>query len=95
MQVNPVYLVVCLLIVLAVLVNVARRLDISYPIVLVLGGLVLALFPRLPEIRLEPEIVFLVFLPPLLYPAALFTSWRDFSANLRPKIGRASCRERV
>jgi Na+/H+ antiporter len=83
-QVNPVYLVVCLLIVLAALVNVARRLDISYPIVLVLGGLLLALFPRLPEIRLEPEIVFLVFLPPLLYWDALNSSWRDFRDNRRP-----------
>ena len=81
---NPVYLVVCLLIVLAALVNVARRLDISYPIVLVIGGLLLALFPRLPEIRLEPEIVFLVFLPPLLYWDALNSSWRDFRDNRRP-----------
>src|ERR1700738_5392645 len=83
-QVNPVYLVVCLLTVLVALVKVARRLDISYPIVLVLGGLLLALFPRLPEVRLEPEIVFLVFLPPLLYWDALNSSWRDFRKNWRP-----------
>src|SRR5206468_7155679 len=50
----------------------------------VLGGLALALIPGLPEPRLDPELVFLVFLPPLLYPAALFTPWRDFRANLRP-----------
>ena len=81
---NPVYLVVSLLIVLAALVNVARRLDISYPIVLVIGGLLLALFPRLPDVRLEPEIVFLVFLPPLLYWDALNSSWRDFRDNRRP-----------
>jgi len=73
-----------LLIVLAALVNVARRLDISYPIVLVIGGLLLALFPRLPEVRLEPDIVFLVFLPPLLYWDALNSSWRDFRDNRRP-----------
>jgi monovalent cation/hydrogen antiporter len=82
--VNPVYLVVCLLIVLAALVNIARRLDISYPIVLVIGGLLLALFPRLPDVRLEPAIVFLVFLPPLLYWDALNSSWRDFRDNRRP-----------
>jgi monovalent cation/hydrogen antiporter len=81
--VNPVYLVVFLLIVLAALVNVARRLDISYPIVLVIGGLLLALFPRLPDVRLEPSIVFLVFLPPLLYWDALNSSWRDFRDNRR------------
>jgi monovalent cation/hydrogen antiporter len=83
-EMNPVYLVVCLLIVLAALVNVARRLDISSPIVLVIGGFILALFPRLPEVRLEPEIVFLVFLPPLLYWDALNSSWRDFRDNRRP-----------
>lgn len=62
----------------------SRKLPISYPIVLVLGGLALALIPGLPRVRLNPEVVFLFFLPPLLYPAALFTSWRDFRANLRP-----------
>ncbi len=81
---HPVDLVVCLLIVLVALVTVARRLNVSYPIVLVIGGLVLALFPRLPEVRLDPEIVFLVFLPPLLYWDALNSSWRDFRDNWHP-----------
>jgi monovalent cation/hydrogen antiporter len=44
----------------------------------------LSLIPKLPRVRLNPELVFLFFLPPLLYPAALFTSWRDFRSNLRP-----------
>jgi monovalent cation/hydrogen antiporter len=82
--VHPIDLVVCLLIVLAALATVARRLNVSYPIVLVIGGLVLALFPRLPEVRLEPDIVFLVFLPPLLYWDALNSSWRDFRNNWHP-----------
>jgi monovalent cation/hydrogen antiporter len=82
--VHPVNLVVCLLVVLVALVTVARRLNVSYPIVLVVGGLVLALFPRLPEVRLDPEIVFLVFLPPLLYWDALNSSWRDFRDNWHP-----------
>ena len=81
---HPVDLVVCLLVVLVGLVTVARRLNVSYPIVLVVGGLFLALFPRLPEVRLEPDIVFLVFLPPLLYWDALNSSWRDFRKNWRP-----------
>jgi monovalent cation/hydrogen antiporter len=81
--VHPVDLVVCLLIVLVALVTVARRINVAYPIVLVIGGLVLALFPRLPEVRLEPDIVFLVFLPPLLYWDALNSSWRDFRENWR------------
>ena len=50
--------------------------------VLVLVGLVLSFIPHLPEVKLRPEVFFFFFLPPLLYPAALFTSWRDFRRNL-------------
>lgn len=73
-----------LLLAVAVLALVARKLTIPYPILFVLGGLLLGLFPKLPTVRLDPELVFLFFLPPLLFPAALSTSWRDFRANLRP-----------
>src|SRR5436190_18299152 len=72
-----------LLVAVAALALAAHRLQLAYPILLVIGGLALALIPGLPRIRLNPDIVFLLFLPPLLYPAALFTSWRDFRANLR------------
>src|SRR6266436_3898141 len=68
----------------AALALLSRKLPIPYPILLVIGGLALALIPELPRVPLDPELVFLFFLPPLLYPAALFTSWRDFHANLRP-----------
>jgi len=68
----------------AALALLSRRVPIPYPILLVIGGLMLALIPGLPPVPLNPELVFLFFLPPLLYPAALFTSWRDFHANLRP-----------
>src|SRR5712671_4341050 len=73
-----------LLLAVAVLALVARKLTIPYPILFVVGGLLLGLIPKLPQVRLDPELVFLFVLPPLLYPAALFTSWRDFRANLRP-----------
>src|SRR5439155_21117810 len=73
-----------LLLAVAVLALLARRLHIPYPILFVIGGLLLGLIPKLPKVRLDPELVFLFFLPPLLFPAALFTSWRDFRANLRP-----------
>src|ERR1041385_3931001 len=73
-----------LLVAVAVLALLAKKLPIPYPILLVLGGLSLALVPGLPQVRLEPDLVFVFFLPPLLYPAAIFTSWRDFRANLRP-----------
>lgn len=73
-----------LLLAVAVLALVARKLTIPYPILFVVGGLLLGLIPGLPIVRLDPELVFLFVLPPLLFPAALFTSWRDFRANLRP-----------
>lgn len=68
----------------AVIALLSRKLPIPYPIFLVLGGLALTLIPGLPQVRLNPDLAFFFFLPPLLYPAALFTSWRDFRANLRP-----------
>jgi CPA1 family monovalent cation:H+ antiporter len=73
-----------LLAAVAALALLSRKLPIPYPILLVLGGLTLAFIPGLPRVPLDPDLVFLFFLPPLLYPAALFTSWRDFHANLRP-----------
>src|SRR5438045_1089640 len=68
----------------AALVVIARKLAVPYPVLLVLGGLALSFIPRLPEVKLNPNIVFYFSLPPLIYPAALFTSWRDFRRNLRP-----------
>ncbi len=73
-----------LLAAVAALTLLARKLRIPSPILLVAGGLLLSLIPKLPTVNLSPDLVFLIFLPPLLYPAALFTSWRDFQANLRP-----------
>ena len=62
----------------------ARRLRIPYPILLVIGGLLLGLVPGLPQVTLPPDLVFLLFLPPILFGAGYFTSIRDFKANLRP-----------
>jgi Na+/H+ antiporter len=73
-----------LLLAVAALATVATRLGVPYPILLVLGGSVLGLVPGLPPVELDPELVFLLFLPPLLYVSALFTSWRDFRVNIRP-----------
>lgn len=77
-------IIVGLFLIVAVLVLIARKLALPYPIVLVLAGLALSFIPHLPEVKLNPEIVFYFFLPPLIYPAALFTSWRDFRRNVRP-----------
>ena len=73
-----------LMLAVVALALVARKLQIPYPILFVIGGLGLGVIPGLPQLKLDPELVFVFFLPPLLFPAAMFTSWRDFRANLRP-----------
>lgn len=67
-----------LLLAIILLVMLAQRLKISYPIVLVLGGLVISFIPGLPVITINPELIFLIFLPPLLYEAAWYTPWKEF-----------------
>src|SRR5262245_5483733 len=74
--------VILLIVVVLVLVTIAQRLPVPYPIFLVLGGLVLSLVPNVPVVHLDPDLVFLIFLPPILMAAAYFTSLRDFRANL-------------
>lgn len=71
-----------LLFAVAAVAGLARRFAISYPIALVIFGLLCSLIPRVPNIPLPPSIVFLIFLPPLLYIAAWETSWREFRYNL-------------
>ena len=59
----------------------AQKLKTPYPIVMVIGGLLLSFVPGIPHITLNPDLIFLVILPPLLYGAAWLTSWREFSYN--------------
>ncbi len=72
-----------LLFCVAVLVTAARVLAVPYPIFLVLGGLGIGLLP-VPDVELEPDLVLLIFLPPLLYSASFFTGLRDLRQNIRP-----------
>src|SRR5436305_10613143 len=60
----------------------AKKLATPYPIVLVVGGLLLSFIPGIPRVSLNPDLVFLAVLPPLLYHAAWLTSWREFSYHL-------------
>jgi len=62
--------------------TLARKLQLPYPIVLVIAGLALSFIPGIPRITLNPHVVFLAFLPPLLYSAAWFTSWREFKYHI-------------
>ncbi len=77
-------IILSLLVVMVALAIVAPYLKIPYPILLVLGGLLLGFVPGLPQFTLNPDLIFLLFLPPLVYSSAWTTSWRDFHANLRP-----------
>ena len=74
--------VLLLLVMVAAFAVMANRLKVPYPIVLVLAGLVLSFVPHMPRIPLDPNLVFVIFLPPLLYAAAWTVSWREFRRNL-------------
>jgi NhaP-type Na+/H+ or K+/H+ antiporter len=63
---------------------IARRFKFPYPIALVAGGAVLGLVPNLPQYVFDPQLILVAVLPPILYQAALLTSWTDFKANIRP-----------
>lgn len=71
-------LVIALLLAIIGLRMLSAKLRVSYPILLVVGGLLISEIPGVQHVTLEPDLVFLIFLPPLLYEAAWFTSWRDF-----------------
>ncbi|MEO5977488.1 MAG: Na+/H+ antiporter [Chryseolinea sp.] len=76
--------VIVLLAVVTALAEVTDLIKVPYPILLVLAGIGVGLIPGLPRISLNPETVFLIFLPPILYAAAWSTSWADFKADKRP-----------
>jgi CPA1 family monovalent cation:H+ antiporter len=80
---HPVEIVLALLAVAVGLGVLARRIGIPYPILLVIGGLVLSLQPWVPDITFDPQIIFLLFLPPLLYAGGFRTEWGEFRAQLR------------
>lgn len=77
-------LVIGLLVGIALLSVLSNRLKLPYPIFLVLAGLVISLLPAVPSITLDPDLVFMLFLPPLLYAAAWNTSWAEFWKFRRP-----------
>lgn len=68
---------IVLIIVILLLVMLAQKLKVAYPIVLVLGGLLLSFYPETRSIGINPELIFVIFLPPLLYEAAWYTSWKQ------------------
>src|SRR5512142_541868 len=75
-------LILALLIAVAALVTIARRIGVAYPIFLLIGGLALGLIPGIPRLEISPDVIFLIVLPPILYAAAYFTPLRSLRANL-------------
>ncbi|WP_346236428.1 Na+/H+ antiporter [Niabella insulamsoli] len=63
------------------LVLIGQKLKLAYPIFLVIAGLIISFIPGMPAFQIHPDIVFLIFLPPILFEAAWFTSWKDFWKN--------------
>jgi monovalent cation/hydrogen antiporter len=82
--VGDIEFLILLLAAAAVLVRLADRISVPYPIVLVLGGLAIGLVQALPDLELDPDVVFLVFLPPLLFSAGWYYSPRDLKTEIRP-----------
>jgi monovalent cation/hydrogen antiporter len=78
------FLILSLLVAISFLTILSVKLKISYTILLVLAGLVIGIVPGMPAVSLQPDIVFLIFLPPLLYAAAWNTSWKNFWKSRRP-----------
>src|SRR3979490_1698583 len=73
---------ILLLLFVIVFALLARRLRTPYPVVLVIAGLLLSFVPGVPRFSLNPDLVLLAILPPLLYASAFMTSWREFRANI-------------
>lgn len=84
-NIDPIEIMILLLLIFVVGFGIiANSLKIAYPIILVIGGLILSLIPGMPRFTLTPEIVFVVFLPPLIFSGAFNTSWRDLKVNFEP-----------
>jgi len=77
-------LIISLLFAVSMLVMLGQKLKISYPIFLVIGGLLISFIPGIPLIQMDPDMILTLFLPPLLYEAAWYTSWREFWKWKRP-----------
>lgn len=77
-------IVVFIMAILISLTAIANKRKLPYPVLLVIAGLLIALIPQLPGLELDPEVVFVIILPPLLYDTASKTSWHEFRTSIRP-----------
>jgi Na+/H+ antiporter len=89
MRMENIAVIILLLFGISFLGILSNKYKFPFPIVLVLSGVCISIIPGLPIVSLSPEVVFIIFLPPILYAAAWNTSWHEFKANIRP-IGLAA-----
>lgn len=67
-------LIIALILAICILIMVSQRVKVAYPIMLVLGGVAMSFIPGMPRFNINPDLIFLVFLPPILYEAAYYNS---------------------
>ncbi len=77
-------IVVFILAILITLTAIANKKKFPFPVLLVAAGLIIGFVPQLPNLALDPDVVFVIMLPPLLYDAASKTSWHEFRTSIRP-----------
>jgi len=77
-------IVVFIMAILISLTAIANKRKLPYPVLLVAAGLIIGFIPQLPDLALDPDVIFLIILPPLLYDAATKTSWHEFKISIRP-----------
>src|ERR1041385_486775 len=77
-------IVVFIMAILISLTALINKKKFPYPILLVFAGLIIGFIPQLPDLALNPDVVFVIILPPLLYDAASKTSWHEFKSSIRP-----------
>lgn len=75
LEVFPLYLI--LIIVIVFLIMLANKIKVAYPVILVIAGLLISFVPAIPTVHVDPELIFIIFLPPLLYEASWAISWKE------------------
>ena len=77
-------IVVFIMAILISLTAIVNKRKLPFPVILVFAGLIIGFIPQLPNLALDPDVVFVIMLPPLLYDAASKTSWLEFKTSIRP-----------
>ncbi len=77
-------IVIFIMAIMIMMIAITNRRKLPYPVLLLAAGLIIGFVPMLPKLALDPEVVFYIILPPLLYDAAYKTSWHEFKTSIRP-----------